>query len=210
MGEIRNKDGLTEEEFLKQYKPSKYERPSVTVDMLILCMSRYLDNLKVLLIQRKNHPYINCWALAGGFVGIHESTYDAACRELQEETGLVTNTYLEQLYTMSNPDRDPRMRVIDVAYITLMREQPVLAGDDAKKALWFDISLHDDILELKNEEENINILEKYAKLSEKEKIEIKSFSKGECLMFVGNEHILVKIDSSDFEKNIIEKGEIDN
>ena len=46
MGEIRNKDGLTEEEFLKQYKPSKYERPSVTVDMLILCMSRYLDNLK--------------------------------------------------------------------------------------------------------------------------------------------------------------------
>ena len=47
MGEIRNKDGLTEEEFLKQYKPSKYERPSVTVDMLILCMSRYLDNLKV-------------------------------------------------------------------------------------------------------------------------------------------------------------------
>ena len=53
-------------------------------------------------------------------------------------------------------------------------------------------------------------MEKYAKLSEKEKIEIKSFSKGECLMFVGNEHILVKIDSSDFEKNIIEKGEIDN
>ena len=60
------------------------------------------------------------------------------------------------------------------------------------------------------EEENINILEKYAKLSEKEKIEIKSFSKGECLMFVGNEHILVKIDSSDFEKNIIEKGDIES
>ena len=60
------------------------------------------------------------------------------------------------------------------------------------------------------EEENINILEKYANLSEKEKIEIKSFSKGECLMFVGNEHILVKIDSSEFEKNIIEKGEIIN
>ena len=60
------------------------------------------------------------------------------------------------------------------------------------------------------EEENINILEKYAKLSEKEKIEIKSFSKGECLMFVGNDHILVKIDASNFEKNIIEKGEIAN
>ena len=60
------------------------------------------------------------------------------------------------------------------------------------------------------EEENINILEKYAKLSEKEKIEIKSFSKGECLMFVGNDHILVKIEASNFEKNIIEKGEIFN
>ena len=60
------------------------------------------------------------------------------------------------------------------------------------------------------EEENINILEKYAKLSEKEKIEIKSFSKGECLMFVGKDHILVKIDASNFEKNIIEKGEIAN
>ena len=60
------------------------------------------------------------------------------------------------------------------------------------------------------EEENINILENYANLSEKDKIEIKSFSKGECLMFVGNEHILVKIDSSEFEKNIIEKGEIIN
>ena len=60
------------------------------------------------------------------------------------------------------------------------------------------------------EEENINVLEKYAKISEKEKIEIKSFSKGECLMFVGNDHILVKIDSSDFEKEIIEKGEIED
>ena len=60
------------------------------------------------------------------------------------------------------------------------------------------------------EEENINILEKYTKLSEKEKIEIKSFSKGECLMFVGNDHIIVKIDSSDFEKKIIEKREGDD
>ena len=74
MDNIRNKDGLTEEEFLKQYKPSDYERPSVTVDMLILCMSKYLENMKILLIQRNNHPYINCWALAGGFVNIDEST----------------------------------------------------------------------------------------------------------------------------------------
>lgn len=157
MKQYLNKDGLTEEEFLKQYKPSDYERPSVTVDMMMLCMSEKLENLKVLLIQRNNHPFINCWALAGGFVGIDESTYDAACRELKEETGLVTDTYLEQLYTMSNPNRDPRMRVIDVAYITLMREQPVVAGDDAKRALWFDVTLTEDTLTLFNKKKNITI-----------------------------------------------------
>lgn len=157
MNNTLNKDGLTEEEFLKQYKPSDYERPSVTVDMLMLCMSKHLENLKILLIQRNNHPFINCWALAGGFVNIDESAYDAACRELKEETGLETNTYLEQLYTMSNPNRDPRMRVIDIAYITLMREQPAIAGDDAKKAVWFDINFNEDTLELSNKEEKILI-----------------------------------------------------
>lgn len=157
MDEVRNDAGLTEKEFLEQYRPSDYERPSVTVDMLVLCMSKYLDNLKVLLIQRKDHPYINCWALAGGFVGIDESAYQAACRELREETGIESSTYLEQLYTMSRPDRDPRMRVIDIAYITLMQEQPTVAGDDARKALWFDISLTKDFLELSNQDENIVI-----------------------------------------------------
>ncbi|CDE55182.1 mutT/NUDIX family protein [Roseburia sp. CAG:303] len=157
MDEVRNDAGLTEKEFLEQYRPSDYERPSVTVDMLVLCMSKYLDNLKVLLIQRKDHPYINCWALAGGFVGIDESAYQAACRELREETGIESSTYLEQVYTMSRPDRDPRMRVIDIAYITLMQEQPTVAGDDARKALWFDISLTKDFLELSNQDENIVI-----------------------------------------------------
>ena len=139
MDEVRNDAGLTEKEFLEQYRPSDYERPSVTVDMLVLCMSKYLDNLKVLLIQRKDHPYINCWALAGGFVGIDESAYQAACRELREETGIESSTYLEQLYTMSR------------------QEQPTVAGDDARKALWFDISLTKDFLELSNQDENIVI-----------------------------------------------------
>lgn len=157
MEDIKNSAGLTEEEFLKQYKPSDYERPSVTVDMLILCMNKCLENLKVLFIQRKDHPYINQWALAGGFVGIKESTYEAAVRELKEETGL-ENIYLEQLYTMSQPDRDPRMRVIDVAYIALIQEQGVKAGDDAKDALWFDITtFNNEKLILQNKEKNITI-----------------------------------------------------
>lgn len=154
-----NKAGLTEEEFLKQYNPGKYERPSVTVDMMILRMKKKLDGLKLLLIQRKDHPCIDQWALAGGFVDITESAYNAACRELQEETGL-TDVYLEQLYTMSQPDRDPRMRVIDIAYIALLpynKSSEVKAGDDAKDALWFDVKLTDSELILSNNERNIEI-----------------------------------------------------
>uniref|UniRef100_UPI004027BAF7 NUDIX hydrolase n=3 Tax=Lachnospira sp. TaxID=2049031 RepID=UPI004027BAF7 len=159
-GELRkNKDGLTEKEFLAQYNPGHYERPSVTVDMLLFGMSSDLKGLKLLLIKRNNHPYIGCYALPGGFVGIKESAYTAACRELEEETGL-KDIYMEQLYTMSQPDRDPRMRVIDIAYMTLipvdgMKPQ---AGDDASEALWFDITFDDEKLTFSNSEKNINIV----------------------------------------------------
>lgn len=154
-----NNDGLTEKEFLARYNPGNYERPSVTVDMMVLRMSERLDKLKLLLIKRKNHPCIEQWALAGGFIDITESAYDAACRELQEETGL-TDVYLEQLYTMSQPNRDPRMRVIDIAYIALLpfnKSSKVVAGDDAKEAMWFDVSLTNDELILYNTEQNITI-----------------------------------------------------
>lgn len=156
MGKLLNKDGLTEEEFLANYNPGDYERPSVTVDMLVLGMNKKLNNLKVLLIQRKDHPYINCWALPGGFVDMKESAHEAACRELEEETGL-TGVYLEQLYTMSRPDRDPRMRVIDLSYIALIPTVPVQAGDDAMDALWFDVSFTEEELELSNSERNSSI-----------------------------------------------------
>lgn len=155
----RNKAGLTEEEFLAQYNPGHYERPSVTVDMLLFGMSSELKGLKLLLVKRNNHPYIDCYALPGGFVGISESAYMAACRELEEETRL-KNIYMEQLYTMSQPDRDPRMRVIDIAYMTLipidgMKPQ---AGDDASEALWFDITLDNTKLTFSNSKKGINIV----------------------------------------------------
>ena len=133
-GELRkNKDGLTEKEFLAQYNPGHYERPSVTVDMLLFGMSSDLKGLKLLLIKRNNHPYIGCYALPGGFVGIKESAYTAACRELEEETGL-KDIYMEQLYTMSQPE-----------------------GDDASEALWFDITFDNKLLTFSNSEKNINI-----------------------------------------------------
>lgn len=154
--EFRNKNGLTEQEFLAQYKPGDYERPSVTVDMMLLGVSRYFDNLKILLIKRGDHPYMNCWALPGGFVNMDESAYTAACRELKEETGL-ENIYLEQLYTFSQPNRDPRMRVIDIAYMGLTPIVDVYAGDDAKDAAWFNVIFSDDKLILENLDRKIHI-----------------------------------------------------
>ena len=84
----RNAAGLTEAEFLANYNPGDYERPSVTVDMMVLRIKQDFSCLQILLIKRKDHPFINCFALPGGFINIRESAYEAACRELQEETGL--------------------------------------------------------------------------------------------------------------------------
>lgn len=148
---LRDKNGLTEEEFLASYKPSDYERPSVTVDMMLLGLNKDYSSLKILLIQRGGHPYMNCWALPGGFVDINESAYQAANRELEEETGL-KNVYLEQLYTMSQPNRDPRMRVIDIAYMALTKVTSVKAGDDAKKAVWCDVKISEDRMTIENKD----------------------------------------------------------
>lgn len=149
--EERNKDGLTEQEFLKQYKPGDYDRPSVTADILLFTIDRdvieYQKNndeyeLKLLLIKRNNHPFINKWALPGGFVGIDESIEKTAYRELKEETNLQDAVYLEQLYTFSKPKRDPRMRVISTGYMALTPSYNIKntkAGDDASDANWFSI-----------------------------------------------------------------------
>ncbi len=155
----RDENGLTEKEFLQAYRPGDYERPSVTVDMAVYRLKDDLSRLQLLLIRRKNHPYIDCWALPGGFIGMKESAYKAACRELKEETDL-SDIYLEQLYTMTQPDRDPRMRVIDIAYTALLPYGNIKkehAGDDAKDAAWFDVRFTEDSLTLTNEERNILI-----------------------------------------------------
>ena len=161
--EKRNEAGLTEKEFLEQYTPGNYDRPSVTVDMMLLRTKQDLSGLQILLIKRKNHPYIHTWALPGGFMGITESAYQAACRELKEETNIDVeehNVYLEQVYTMSRPDRDPRMRIVDVAYAALIpygTEMKAKAGDDAQDIGWFDIAFTDTCLRLSNDDANITI-----------------------------------------------------
>jgi 8-oxo-dGTP diphosphatase len=98
------------------------------------------DELKVLLIQRDQDPFEGQWALPGGFVHMEESLYEAALRELREETGL-EKVYLEQLFTFGEVDRDPRGRVVSVAYYALVKlsEHRVQAATDARDAQWFPV-----------------------------------------------------------------------
>jgi 8-oxo-dGTP diphosphatase len=115
-----------------------YPRPSVTVDVIIFTLGGSV--LQVLLIQRGNPPFEEMWAIPGGFVGIDESLEGAAIRELEEETG-VQDVYLEQLYTFGDPGRDPRGRVITVAYFALVPADAVQphAGHDAADARWWSV-----------------------------------------------------------------------
>lgn len=112
----------------------------VAVDAIVFGYSKQ-DGVSVLLIQRKYEPYKNNWAIPGGFVLEDESLEEAVKRELVEETGITVN-YLEQLYTFGEPKRDPRQRIIAVAYFGLVKAsqyQELKASTDAENAKWFSI-----------------------------------------------------------------------
>jgi 8-oxo-dGTP diphosphatase len=113
-----------------------HPRPALAVDCAVFGLDR--DGLQALLIRRGIAPYAGRWALPGGFVKLDESLDDAARRELREETGL-ERVFLEQLYTYGEPDRDPRERVVSVAYYALVRlaDHRVQAATDASDAAWF-------------------------------------------------------------------------
>ena len=119
-------------------KLTDYPRPSVTVDLIILTIAE--NDLQVLLIRRKQAPFAGRWALPGGFVEMNESLEDAAARDLKEEVG-VERVYLEQLYTFGEPKRDPRGRVISVAYFALIdaEGQRIVAASDAADAAWHSV-----------------------------------------------------------------------
>ena len=135
-----------EREFLRGYDPAAFPPFAVTVDLAVFTIRAGL--LAVLLVQRREHPYRGYWALPGGFVRASESAGDAALRELAEETGVTTFTgHLEQLRTYSDPDRDPRMRVVSVAHVALAPGLPEpRPGGDAAAARWWpveDLGLED-------------------------------------------------------------------
>lgn len=112
----------------------KYPHPAVAADCVIFGFDGM--SIRVLLIQRGIEPYKGQWALSGGFVGIDESAEECARRELQEETGL-DGVSVEQFHTFSDINRDPRERVISIAYYALVKLSEVRGGDDASKAQWF-------------------------------------------------------------------------
>jgi len=132
----------------------EYPRPALTVDCVVFGLDD--EDLKVLLIQRDLEPFAGKWALPGGFVRMEESLKEAARRELAEEAG-VSNVFLEQLFTFGDLSRDPRGRVVTVAYYALVKlgNYAVKGATDARNAAWFAVDDvpplafdHDRILEV--------------------------------------------------------------
>jgi 8-oxo-dGTP diphosphatase len=122
----------------------EYPRPALTVDCVVFGLDD--EGLKVLLIRRGLAPFKGRWALPGGFVRVEETLDEAALRELREETGL-KKIFLEQLYTFSAIRRDPRERVISVAYYALVKlsDHRVQAATDAEDAAWFPLDVVPDL-----------------------------------------------------------------
>lgn len=121
------------------YDPGVYPPFAVTADLVILTIRD--ARLHALLIKRLGEPFADSWALPGGFVGKDENLEQAARRELAEETGVNdAGLYLEQLRSYGEPERDPRMRIISVAWLALAANLPEpIAGDDAGEAAWVDV-----------------------------------------------------------------------
>lgn len=142
------RESAEEKQFLEKYRPKDYARPSVAVDLVIFTI---IDaQLRVLVVKRQEHPFKGDWALPGGFVRVGEGSKEqgedldaAARRELQEETGLDPDrVHIEQLFTFGRANRDPRMRVISVAYFALVRPDLapfVKAGGDVSHAEWLPV-----------------------------------------------------------------------
>jgi len=115
-----------------------YPRPAVTVDIIVF--KKKENNIQILLIERKNEPFKNMWALPGGFVDKDEDIETAAYRELKEETS-IEDINLSQLHTFGKPGRDPRGHTISVVHTGFLKNnnQKIQAGDDAKNLQWFSV-----------------------------------------------------------------------
>ena len=144
-----------EEEFLKNYNPDKFDKLSLTSDILIFSVSDgYQNNYRklnkkyfsVLLIKRTDYPFKDKWCLPGGFIKLDETTEEAAKRILLKETNL-HDIYLEQLYTFDDINRDPRMRIVSVSYMALVDKNKLL-DKLPPNASWFNVLVLEDEKEI--------------------------------------------------------------
>lgn len=128
----------SEKEFLSSYNENEYEKPSVAVDLLVFTVKD--DRLKIVLVRRSEHPFKDMLSLPGVFVGINETLDEAAARGAREEAGLA-DIYFEQLYTWGDIDRDPRMRIISVSYLSLTPAEKLTlsAGSRTSSAELYDV-----------------------------------------------------------------------
>ncbi len=172
----------TEAEFLKAYNKNEFDRPSITVDIVVFSVSsgeaenwRKLSQKKmsVLLVKRDTFPFKNKWCLPGGFLKMDETLDEAAKRVLLNETNM-KNIYLEQLYTFSDLKRDPRMRVVSTAYVALIDKNKY--EEVAKAASWYKINLNIE-----------NNLYSFVLENEKEKLVFKVKKEGDHFVSVDSE-----------------------
>ncbi len=157
--EIRDKNGLTEAEFLKGYDSDKWKKPSLTAD---ICIITDEAEKKILLIRRGNHPCLGRWALPGGFSEEGERIEESAARELMEETGIkMDSKELTLVGIYSKPGRDPRGWTVTAAYRALVDPGSVrpIAADDADDAKWFTICEDGDGIHLVSEDIRLSIEE---------------------------------------------------
>ena len=129
---------MSEKSYLKEYNKDIYEKPSVAVDLLVFTIED--DMLKIVLIERNEHPFKDMLSLPGVFVRMDETLDEAAERGISEEAGL-HDIYFEQLYTWGEVERDPRMRIISVSYLSLThsRKLQFSAGDRTKSVKLYDV-----------------------------------------------------------------------
>lgn len=169
MSQDKNPQDFQEQAFLNSYDPRKYDLLSVSVDNVVFSVDcrvnkenyRKLDEQKlmVLLVKRKEHPFKGMWSLPGGFVRREETMDMAAYRTLNVKTGL-RDVYLEQLYTFDFPGRDPRMRIISCAHLSLVDRSKVEFDSRMGQELdWFEVRLlrEQNMLVLKSHQEDLSM-----------------------------------------------------
>lgn len=171
----------SEEEFLKDYDSNKFDKPSVTNDLIIFTTENMEEEnirkvprkgMQVLLVKRDEYPEKGKLAIPGGFVHINESLEDGATRKLKEETGM-DNVYMEQLYTFGETNRDSRTRVISIGNIALISKENINYNKSNKnmESMWFWINKK--ILNKVNSEDYIINIYELSLISEDGNIEIK-------------------------------------